>query len=173
MTTYAAVFTFDSQKKGDIALTKVAKPPVVYYKITPSYYKQERGKRTWTLADPECPGDPPIFKKTKDTLAFYFIDSSDHVRAVGVVIEFQQAIGPFDDEVAAELRMAGPPLAEFTTELDTKWAFKLAPADGEGYTFGSLGKYRYTVAMISFPKEGSEGEQRKYFLDPEMDVDPS
>lgn len=165
MTTYATVFTFDSQS-DKVALYKQAKDPVVYYRIEPSYYRQNPSG-TWRRLKRKD-NRPPVFHKKGDKVVFYFIDSVGKVDQVGAVLEFQQAIGPFDDEVAAAIRMAAPRPSTFRTTKKSRPAFELTPvgSGGGGFEFESTGNYSYTVTLITFP------DLRKYWLDPEMDVEP-
>lgn len=170
MATFATVFTFNSSNDSDIALKKDTEPPVIYYGMSTSYYVFDDGTGYWSLLT-----DRPSFTKKKDTLIFYFIDSAQHVEQPGAELEFQQVISPFDDEIAAQIRLAAPVGTKFqTSEHVSQDAFMLPaadppgslPAEGDGYPLESAGKYDYTVTLITFP------DQRKYYHDPEMDVEP-
>lgn len=164
MSAYAAVFTFNSKQDSEIALRKDAQQPVIYYLIAPSFYEWEDATDTWSFLSDKS----PAFSKKNDQVTFFFIDSAQAIDQAGVVIDFQQSIGPFDDEVAAELRLAAPVQTTFPTAPNVSpVAFELSPigGPGRGFQFESEGKYSYTVTVLTFP------DLRKYWLDPEMDVD--
>lgn len=172
MTEYATVYEFNSQASldndNDVALLKKVEPPVVYYTMSVSYYK--RVDRTSESPVWQHLSKKPRFELNADSLVFYFIDCQQGgtIDAVGAVLEFNQEIGPFDDEVAAVVRMAGPwPETFVAAEADPMDAFELKPErDREtGFEFETAGKYSYTVSLITFP------DRRLYWHDPEMDVD--
>jgi len=171
MSTFASVFSFNSRKQERVALKKDSDPPVIYYQMKTRYYKWSDEDRNWCFVSKK---KPPRFSKETDSLVFYFVDKNQSIEQCGVVIEFAQSIGPFDDEVAAELRLGAPVRAGFDAPgdpLNGMDAFKLPTVSDvvdsmEGYRFESKGKFDFAVTMITFP------DRNKFWHDPEMDVDP-
>ena len=165
--THAILFRYRGTNPKKKALVKKvqdknANDVVYYYLQTPMYYKLKGD--TWVhYTVPE--GQTPAFDPG-DSVIFVFDDRSRKAAkhaAIGVVIDFQQAIGPFDDEVMAEVRMAAAIPYKFKDRNGTRkttyalaWKLEHPPA---GFALESDGLYDYTVSVLTFnPPSDKKGK---------------
>lgn len=165
--THAILFKYRGTKPKKKALLKKVdkhRDVVYYYLQEPMYYKLE-GK-TWVYY--KVPkGQTPKFNPT-DSVIFVFDDKSakpvEHA-AIGVAIDFQQGIGPFDDEVAAEVKMAAATRYRFRDRKGPRWTYALAWSlethPPEGFSFESDGLYDYTVSVLTFNLPAKEKRKKK------------
>lgn len=185
--THAILFKFSSTNNRDFALKKEidgGDRDVVYWAMRkPAYYKWNPTSKNWRRER----GRKKVYK-VGDRVAFVFCDSAQQTEALGVAIDFQQSIAPFDDDVTATIRMAAALQRSFETSdqgtLESfflAWEFKfvndLVPAGSgeapvEGFAFENAGRYDYTVSLLSLPRVQAIGQlpARRYWHDPEMDI---
>ena len=176
----AILFRFHGKKPSRAALKKMVSPPgspVVYFAMQkPLYFRWRERPGRWHHLSTR-----PTYK-AGDEVIFAFRDTSpgkSALDAVGVAVDFAQAIAPFDDEVTAEIRMAAAERYSFVTREATwetfalGWDLSEGNVEGElqGFRFESRGRYEYTVSLVTFgTTKLNRSFSFRYWQDPEMDI---
>lgn len=175
---HAILFKFRGHNPRKAALKKKGDQggAVVYYALqNPMYfiYRERAGKWHHQL-------DRPTYRYN-DEVIFVFRDTSlvqSEITAIGAAIDFQQAISPFDDEWAADMRMtAATPYSFVVKGQKEPWpTFALghklpeSPEAPTGYPLESRGRFQYTVSLVTFAGTDPIVPAHRYWIDPEMDI---